>query len=371
MRIVFWLTICIIIFLVSIWYISTDTAQIAQNNRHSALEAIPIGCPVKTIHGQQTDFIRSLTYSLEYLQEHLEDVFQFGSSSFTGHQLHNAYQTLLVRASASTGLSTSTFITYLCTHFNFFRPPENYVRFTGYFEPVLDGSLTRDESNIYPLYRMPDQGSNKSMQYTRSQIDFEGALAGNGLEIAWVSDLIDLFFLHIQGSGKIALADGSLIRVGFAGHNGHTYKAIGNLLLKEGQLTKSDMSMQSIKAYLRAHPKALQRILGYNPRYIFFEILDSPDGPIGSLGKPLTPYHSIATDRTLFPPGALAFISLQLPRSSGEQQQQSLLVLNQDTGAAITSAARADLFLGSGSESEFIAGHLHAPGELYFLAPAK
>ena len=358
--------------LASIWYISIDdTTQIPQNTLYTPLTVLPIGCPVKKIDGQKNNFIKSLNYSLAYFTENSEHNFQFGNQTYTGYQLKNAYDALLREAEANTDLSESHFIAYLCTHFKFFRPPEDYVRFTGYFEPVLKGSRTKDKNNRYPLYTFPEQVSKETVNYSRSQIDFEGALAGKNLEIAWVSDLIDLFFLHIQGSGKIALPDGSLLSVGFAGHNGHEYRAIGNLLLQEKQLTKSAMSMQSIKEYLRAHPAAVQRTLSYNPRYIFFKALDSTDGPLGSLGKPLTPYHSIATDRTLFPPGALVFIKLQLPRISGGQQQKSLLVLNQDTGAAITTSARADLFLGSGSESEFIAGHLHTPGELYFLAPAN
>lgn len=267
------------------------------------------------------------------------------------------------------------------------------VLFTGYYEPLLEGSLRREGPYRFPIYRRPTdlleidlgrfrpafrgqrivariEGQRVLPYYSRAQIDGMGVLAGRGLELVWLKDPLDLFFLHIQGSGEILLPDGRKIHVGYAGSNGHPYRSIGRILLQQGAIPPEKISMQAIKAYLRAHPEQMQEILFANPSYIFFRILK--DGPLGSLGVPVTPGRTIATDPRLFPRGGLAFIRARKPVTDREGriirwERFSRFVLNQDSGGAIRGAGRADLFCGSGPEAELIAGHLQHRGRLYFL----
>jgi len=267
------------------------------------------------------------------------------------------------------------------------------VLFTGYFEPIYDGSLMIDDTFKYPLYRKPDDliridlslfsSKFKGQQimarieekrvlpyYSRYQIETENALKGRNLEIAWLKDPIDVAFLHIQGSGRIKLPDGNTISVGYQASNGRPYHSIGRYLLDKGFLTIEQMSMQSIRRYLTEHPEVAQDVLDHNQSYIFFRILES--GPFGSLNIPITPGRSLALDANLFPQGALAFISCEKPVVNDQGKitgwnKFSRFVLNQDTGGVIKGAGRADLFWGNGPYAELAAGHMKHDGELYIL----
>ncbi|MFH1076653.1 MAG: MltA domain-containing protein [Pseudomonadota bacterium] len=265
--------------------------------------------------------------------------------------------------------------------------------FTGYYEPVLSGSLSRTPKYQYPIYRQPDnlaqidmglfdsrlQGRNFTGRcsgrafvpyYDRKEIDSDGALHGNGYELLWVRDPVTLFFLHIQGSGKVVLENGKTLNVGYACANGRPYKSIGKLLIDEGKITLEDMSMQRIRAYLEKHPEDMERIFNYNQSYVFFRFVDQ--GPIGSISVPLTPGRSIATDKSLFPKGALAFITSEKPviaknRSIQGWQKFSRFAFNQDTGGAIKGEARVDLFFGKGLYASLAAGSMKQRGKVYFL----
>jgi membrane-bound lytic murein transglycosylase A len=189
-----------------------------------------------------------------------------------------------------------------------------------------------------------------------------------------VNDPIDLFFMHIQGSGKIRLPDGNVMQVSYAQKNGHPYRSIGRYLLDKEKLTSSEMTHQSIKKYLREHPEELSDILNYNKSYVFFRIVEN--GPIGALGLTLTSGRSIATDLDLFPKGALAFVRLRKPvfDKNGNIKTWEIFsrfVLNQDTGGVIKGPGRVDLFCGTGSDAEMLAGSLKENGELYFLVKKK
>ena len=270
---------------------------------------------------------------------------------------------------------------------------KNAVLFTGYFEASLKGSPTKIGEYQYPIYRVPDDAVTvnlgkfgekyKSEQlvgrvkngelfpyYSRNEIDNQGALAGRDLELVWVNDRIDLFFMHTQGSGKIALTDGRLLQVGYALKNGRPFQSIGNYMLKTGKIIPQQLSYKEIKKYLREHPDELTEILGNNESYVFFRIVE--EGPVGAIGEILTPGRSIATDPDLFPKGALAFIRTRKPildaeGNVGSWVPSSRFVVSQDTGGAIKGAGRVDLFCGSGSEAEMLAGSLKERGELYFL----
>ncbi|MCP4230942.1 MAG: murein transglycosylase, partial [bacterium] len=190
------------------------------------------------------------------------------------------------------------------------------------------------------------------------------------LEMVWIDNPVDVFFLQIQGSGIVYLDNGEKVRVNYAESNGHPYRAIGRLLLDKGVLTRENVSMQSIRKYLADHPGEMEEIFNYNPSYVFFR--EVAEGPVGSLGVPVTPYRSIATDRNLFPRGALCYIETEVPVFDEDGQVKEWkpyrgFVLNQDTGGAIRTPRRVDLFTGHGDASELVAGHMKQKGMFYFL----
>ena len=206
--------------------------------------------------------------------------------------------------------------------------------------------------------------------YDRREIEQEGVLEGKTEVLAWVNDPVDLFFLQIQGSGRIVLNSGQSLNVHYHETNGQPYRSIGKLLIEQEKIPKSEMSMQKIREYLRDHPEEVDDILNYNPSYIFFKTEE--DGPLGFLEVKLTPGRSIAVDRRLFPLPALAFIKTQKPIIDGSGQitrwvDFSRFVVSQDTGGAIRGPGRSDLFWGNGMYAEIAAGHMQHKGNLYFL----
>ncbi len=262
------------------------------------------------------------------------------------------------------------------------------VLFTGYYEPLLEGSLTKTEKYKYPLYRPPPdivlekvspnetrigrrENGRLVPYYSRREIDVEGVLQGKGLELVWVADPVELNSLHTQGSGKIRLEDGSMLTVSYAQNNGRPFRSVTQNLLDENRLDRSDASYRGFKAWLKdKSEKEIYEILSHNERYIFFRFVDRE--PVGSLGQPVTPHRSIATDPAYFPQGALAFIRLRKPVLDEDYRvvrrvEFSRFVLNQDKGAAIRGPGRVDLFCGFGPEAQAAAGSLKEKGELFFL----
>jgi membrane-bound lytic murein transglycosylase A len=294
------------------------------------------------------------------------------------------------------------------------------VLFTGYYEPTLAASLTPREGYGTPILGPPAdavevplapfadklkeerlkgerlvgrlEGKRLVPYWTRADIA-AGKLAGRGLELAWAADPVDLFFAEVQGSATLLLPDGSEKRIGYAGSNGHLYRSIGSLLIREGALAKEAVSMQTLRAWLAAHPGEQQRVLEHNASYVFFRFLEG--GALGALGRPVTPGRSIATDLRLFPRGALAFLQTERPVAAppagagpgGDAAPDAApdagtpsppgvswrpltrFVLNQDTGGAIRGAGRVDVFWGRGPEAALAAGMMKQPGRLFFLVP--
>jgi membrane-bound lytic murein transglycosylase A len=273
-------------------------------------------------------------------------------------------------------------------------PELETVLFTGYYQPVIEGSLVPTSEYSYPIYGIPAdlivteqvtltpsmasakvagrlEGGNLVPYYSRREIDELGSLRGRGYEIAWVKNPIDLFFLHIQGSGILQLEDGRRLLIGYAGANGRPYRSIGSLLIDRGKIPQEEMSMQRLRRYLLDYPEEQNEIFSYNESYVFFRFLE--EGPLGNLEVPLTPGRSVATDARLFPKGALAFIVTERPVLDAAGQLVgwrpfSRFVLNQDTGGAIRGPQRADLYFGTGFEAEAGAGYMNRPGKLYFLS---
>jgi membrane-bound lytic murein transglycosylase A len=274
---------------------------------------------------------------------------------------------------------------------------KNTVLFTGYFESSLKGSLTKTDRYRYPIYKAPDDAvianlgkfgdryKNEQLigrvmngelvpYYTRGEIENQGTLDGRGLELAWVDDRVDLFFMHTQGSGRIELTDGRILNVGYAFRNGRPFQSISPYMLKTGKITPQENSFREIKKYLKEHPDELPEILGFNENFIFFRVVAK--GPLGAIEEVLTPGRSIATDQDLFPKGALAFIRARKPILDKEGNVESWIPLSrfavsQDVGSAIKGPGRVDLFCGSGSEAEMLAGSLKERGELYFLVKKR
>ncbi|MBE88153.1 MAG: murein transglycosylase [Rhodospirillaceae bacterium] len=260
--------------------------------------------------------------------------------------------------------------------------------FTGYFEAELTGSRRRQSSLQVPVYRVPRDhvtvdlgqfdrklkgkrivgrvvGRNLVPYYKRGSID-DGALKGQGLELIWADDTLDLFLLHIQGSGRVSLRDGSVMRVGFAGHNGHLYRSIGRALIRRGELHPGQASWPHIRQWVESHPEEARVLLAENPRYIFFRQMDGK-GPIGAHGVELTPGRSLAVDRRYIPFGAPVWLSTQWPAEPSRPLER--LMVAQDTGAAIKGPVRGDFFWGYGKEALRLAGKMKSRGVYFVLLP--
>ena len=269
--------------------------------------------------------------------------------------------------------------------------------FTGYYRPVIQASPIRTPLYRYPLYKMYEPGLEqvkyksgiqlvgthagikqirKSHQekewrrFTRKEIDDEGVLRGLGLEVAWLKDNIERFFLHIQGSGILEFADGSRQGVSYQGSNQYSYTGIGKLMIQDGVIDISQGSMQGIKKYFIDNPQDISKYLYQNKRYIFFTLSD--EGPRGSGGGELVGGRSIATDKSIYPAGGLAFILVKQPVLDENNeivrwQPISRFVVDQDTGSAIRGPGRADLFFGTGQKAGAKAGHYYERGEVYYL----
>ncbi|WP_243409250.1 murein transglycosylase A [Kushneria phyllosphaerae] len=239
---------------------------------------------------------------------------------------------------------------------------------TGYYEPVLRGSRTRHGPYQVPLYR--NMGSSSLMAASRSQLIKSGVL--HGRELVWVDDPVEAAFLQIQGSGRIKLAEGGEMRVGFAGATDQPFQSFARWLLDHGEITPAQATLPGIKAWANANPGRVQEMLNVNPRFVFFRELDSThkdsDGPIGAQGVPLTPERSIAIDPKQIPLGAPVFLSTTRPLSNQRMQR---LMLAQDTGSAIKGTVRADFFWGHGDEASLNAGRMKQPGQMWVFLPNR
>ncbi|MGH6912588.1 MAG: murein transglycosylase A, partial [Geminicoccales bacterium] len=214
------------------------------------------------------------------------------------------------------------------------------------------------------------QGNQFVPYHSRGEIE-SGALDDRGLELLWVDDRVDKFFLQIQGSGQVVLEDGRLIRVGYAGQNGHPYRAIGRDLIEIGALPPEQVSMQSIRTWLEANPGAARAIMDRNRSYVFFQEnseLGPDDGPIGAQGVPLTAGRSLAVDLRFIPLGAPVWLDSSAPFPDGEAPLRRLMIA-QDTGGAIKGVVRGDVFWGAGALAEAVAGRMKSTGRYAVLLP--
>lgn len=259
--------------------------------------------------------------------------------------------------------------------------------FTGYYETELRGSLSRGGPYQTPLYRAPEdlqkvepaampaewpaevaaaRSRNGVLEPYPERRDIDaGALDGKNLELIWIDDPVDVFFLHVQGSGRVILPDGSTLRVGFAGSNGHPFYAIGRALIDEGVLTRENVTAQAVRDWLRAHPEEGRAMMQRNARYIFFRFIEGA-GPIGAAGVPLTAGRSLAVDPAFLAYGLPLWLDTTWP---GTDSPLRRLMVAQDTGSAIKGPVRGDFFWGSGEPALAQAGRMKQPGRYYLLLP--
>jgi membrane-bound lytic murein transglycosylase A len=263
-------------------------------------------------------------------------------------------------------------------NFDWVRVGDGKAFATGYFEPEIAASPVQAPGYTVPIYVTPpdltrctlptgqtgrgriDQNGQCVLYFSRSEIN-QGALAGKGLEIAWAADPIELFFLQIQGSGRLRYPDGTVVRIGYDNQNGREYVAIGRLLKERGILTPGGTNMDAIVAWMRANPDQAKALMEENLSYIFFKVLNGP-GPLGALGLPVTPRATVAADPNFIPLGAPVFLALDRPEATG-------LWVAQDTGGAIKGSNRVDTFWGAGDYARRIAGGMAAKGQALVLIP--
>ena len=263
--------------------------------------------------------------------------------------------------------------------------------FTGYYEPEVQGSLKRHGPYRVPLHgrpndlvRLPEREARRlgvvygrivkgraRPYFTRREIE-SGALDGRGLEIVWLKSPVDRFFMQIQGSGRVRLEDGRVLRLAFAGKTGHPFTPVGRLLMERGIIPREKLSMQSIRAWMAKNPKQARRLMWENKSYVFFRIVDLPDarlGAYGAQGVQLTPLASLAVDYRYWPYGAPVWLETMAPRRGGGQGPFRRLMVAQDTGTAIRGVVRGDIFFGFGDAAGALAGRMKAPGYIAVLLP--
>jgi membrane-bound lytic murein transglycosylase A len=251
------------------------------------------------------------------------------------------------------------------------------VLFTGYYTPIFDGSYERTERFQHPLYRMPDDlvkgpdgqtlgrrdASGQLTTYpARAVIEKTGMLDGD--ELIWLSDPFETYIAHVQGSARVRLFDGEVITIGYAANNGHEYGSVGEAMIADGKIARDRISLAAMIDYFKRHPDDVDRYTQRNPRFVFFRIGEGT--PHGSLNEPVTPMRTIATDKSIFPRAALAFIDTNLPQPGGLAPYQGF-ALDQDTGGAIRAPGRCDVYMGQGDQAGYLAGRTYQEGQLYYL----
>lgn len=284
---------------------------------------------------------------------------------------------------AAQSWSTNDASRFFQTYFETVQVGDGAAFATGYFEPQIRGSRVKNSNYTVPVYRRPsnlidvDLGQfSKSLKDKRVRgkavgtklVPFEdrgaiddGAIAGEGLEIAWAQDYIDFFFLQIQGSGRLALPDGSVMRIGYAGQNGHDYTGIGRVMRERGLLADGKTNMQGIVEWLRANPEQGMRIMRENKSYVFFQELTGA-GPLGAMGHPVVARTSVAADRMFVPLGAPVYLDMEHDIADG-------IWVAQDSGGAIKGPNRFDTFWGAGEEAARIAGGMASRGQALIFLP--
>jgi membrane-bound lytic murein transglycosylase A len=255
------------------------------------------------------------------------------------------------------------------------------VLFTGYYTPIFDGSTVRSGQFQYPLYRQPEdlvkgedgeilgrRGTDGEVSKYPSRAVIENTNMLRGKELVWLGDAFEAYVAHVQGSAKVRMSDGRIVGVGYAANNGWEYKSISKAMVTDGLISESQLSLSAMIDYFKSHAEKVREYTRLNPRFVFFKDEDGP--PRGSLNEPVTPMRSIATDKSIFPRGALVYVSTYLPQESAGVISKSVysgFALDQDTGGAIRAPGRCDMYIGVGDTAGKIAGMTYQEGRLYYL----
>jgi len=339
---------------------------------------------------------QALTQSLIYLQKSSpQKTFPLGTREISGEEIRSTLA--LLQELLDSKPDVLSLERELKARFNLYQLvfPNRSVSLltTGYYEATLSGSRAPSDRFPFPFYRKPEDlltvelenfsskykgerlvgrlvGQKVLPYYSRREIDQEGKLAGRGLELFWTDDHLKLFFMQIQGSGRVVLEDGISVQLQYRTTNGHPYFPIGRELIRRGILRPEEVSLQRIYTYLKDHPEEQEGILNLNPSYVFFQ--EAQGGPYGSLNVPLTPGRSVAMDLKIFPSGGLAWLTGVKPVFSPDNQILYWVPLNrwvlvQDSGGAIKGPGRLDFFWGNGDQAEMAAGHQRHGGTIYFI----
>jgi len=317
--------------------------------------------------------LQSIDHSLDYFKRVKANPYGFHMTGFSHENLENSLK--FFREGFLRCRDAEEINDFIVKNFRVFqaigKAYEGQVHFTGYGTPIYDGSLTPTGEFQYPLYKMPPDF--RKPYYTRREIEDRNLL--KGLEIAYLKSKLDAYLIHVQGSGQIRLPSGEKVYVGYGADSGHTYSSIGRMLVMDGKIPEEELTLSTLIAYFDQHPGELDSYLRKNDRFIFFKRVNYAT-PYGSIGVPVTPMRSIATDKKVFPAGGLAFavIEPKKPKKTwkfwGKGKSgtaKSFFVLDQDTGSAIQTPARADVYFGIGDQAMYEAGSLNTYGRLYYF----
>ena len=333
----------------------------------------PLLIPDYTKAFSDTDgLLEAIANSISYMNKPSSQKFY----PYGGITHEHALRTLLeLKKLLTSGLSPQQMNTVLREKFDTYISVgcdnQGTVLFTGYYTPIFDGSPVRTDRYKYPLYKAPNdllKGPDGSIlgqkgtdgrirQYpSREEIQKSNILAG--LELVWLGDPFEVYIVHVQGSAKIRMPDKQIEAVGYAAHNGWEYQSIRQKMIADGKFTEKNINMKAMIDYFKAHPDEVDLYVNKNPRFVFFK---SEEGnPRGSLNEPVTPFRTIATDKTIYPRAMFALAAVDLDRSIG-------FVLDQDTGGAIRAAGRCDVYMGVGDHAGELAGKTYREGQLYYL----
>jgi membrane-bound lytic murein transglycosylase A len=328
--------------------------------------------------GDRQALLKSIDYSLRYLNspKAIQAYRNYGVPGITRDRVRRTlirFRQLLVNSRSSKELQAAVkreFVLYKSAG----KDNQGTVLFTGYYEPIYAASRQRTAEYRYPLYKLPSNFKQwKTPHPTRAELEGEEGLGTNrlrGYELVWLRDRFEAFLVQVQGSARLLLPDGKLMSVGYAGKTDYPYASVGRELVKDGKLPLEGMTLAVLIEYFRKNPSELSQYLPRNQSFVFFRETNGAPAT-GSLGVPVTAERSIATDKSLMPPGALALISAPIPFLKADSQLETRTVnryvLDQDTGSAIKGAGRVDIFMGTGLTAGDRAGAINGTGELYYL----
>lgn len=375
---------CVLAIAFSVPAVAVESLQPISANQlpASELESIAFDAQIWGENGKPGDkasLNRSIDYSLGYLDTAAaaNAYSRYGVPGITRDRVRRSlerFRQLVINSTTPAQLQESVkreFVFYKSTG----KDGKGTVAFTGYFEPTYAASRMPNSEFRYPLYRVPPNiGSWPKPHPTRLELEGADALQGSkgllrGLELVWLRDRFQAFLVHVQGSARLQLTDGAVMTVGFAGKTNQSYTGVGRELVKDGKFTLEELTLPKLTEYFTNFPADMDKYLPKNQSFVFFR--DSNGLPAtGSIGVPVTAERSIATDKALMPPGALALISTKLPypNAAGKLEQKAVnrYVLDQDTGGAIKGAGRVDVFMGTGDLAGDRAGYINSTGELYY-----